>query len=163
MPRNPEKIDYSRSLPARFKFSLTIEDPRTKVETKSCVASYISLASPQKKNKICRVMTVQLQNINTGFSKVAPLGFSWTTFFFGAWVPLLRGETGEAFKTVALSVITLGIYNLFFSASYNKQYIQRLLMQGFQPANDQTMNMLQMNGIMVQQMQQQFQQPQQQQ
>ncbi|MGL4677473.1 MAG: HrgC protein [Brevinema sp.] len=37
-------------------------------------------------------MIVFLQNRHTGQIKKAILGFSWTTFFFGMFVPLLRGD-----------------------------------------------------------------------
>ncbi|MGL5955240.1 MAG: HrgC protein [Brevinema sp.] len=37
-------------------------------------------------------MVIFLQNKRTGQIKKGILGFSWTTFFFGLFVPLLRGD-----------------------------------------------------------------------
>jgi hypothetical protein len=74
-----------------------------------------------------------------GTTKVAPVGFSWTTFFFGFFPALLRGD----FKwggiilvtTVGVSVLTLGVGGLIcgvvFAAFYNKLYIKDLSDAGF--------------------------------
>ena len=36
--------------------------------------------------------TLTMENNNTGGIKQAPVGFSWTCFFFGGLVPLFRGH-----------------------------------------------------------------------
>ena len=37
-------------------------------------------------------MDILLKNENFGITKVGKVGFSWTTFFFGFFVPLTRGD-----------------------------------------------------------------------
>ncbi|MBF0787797.1 MULTISPECIES: DUF2628 domain-containing protein [unclassified Streptococcus] len=78
----------------------------------------------------------------------APVGFSWTAFFFGFFVPLFRKDwkwTGIMFG-VGLVVGTLG-YRLGISylgigvgvvwgMLYNKLYIKELLAKGWTPATD---------------------------
>lgn len=81
------------------------------------------------------------------FVKVAPLGFSWTTLFFGFWVPLFRKDwLGFLVMFIGMplfTIITFGYGGLLWFVIpflYNKNYVNRLLKQGYQPQSihDQT-------------------------
>lgn len=71
-------------------------------------------------------------------------GFSWTFFFFGLFVPLIRGDLKWAVIMFLLqSVIgffTLGIgafvVSLIFAFIYNKIYIKGLLEKGYRPTEE---------------------------
>lgn len=80
----------------------------------------------------------------SGMRKIVKKGFSWTTFFFGLFVPLIRGDLKWAtimFLLLALDVVfTDGAYSivvgLIFSFIYNKIYIKSLLEKGYVPSTD---------------------------
>ena len=61
----------------------------------------------------------------------APVGFSWTTLFFGFFVPLTRNDGIYALIMLGASIITFGIANLIFPFIYNKIFIQSLVKKGF--------------------------------
>lgn len=92
---------------------------------------------------------------DSGVSKEVKVGFSWTTFFFGFIVPLVRGDVKWALIMFVLGVIasvpTMGIGGLvcdiIFAVIYNKIYIKDLLMKGYQPANEDAKNILAQNAI----------------
>ncbi|MDQ0221202.1 DUF2628 domain-containing protein [Peribacillus cavernae] len=99
-------------------------------------------------------MHVQLRN-EAGVSKDVKLGFSWTTFFFGFFPALFRGDLKWAtimFVIAALAgVFTLGfgawIPGIIFSFVYNKIYVKDLLEKGYRPADEKTQAELQSKGI----------------
>jgi hypothetical protein len=62
---------------------------------------------------------------------LAPVGFSWTNFFFGFFVPLLRKDWVGAVVQFVLASVTMGISNLIFPFIYNKMYIKSLISDGF--------------------------------
>lgn len=80
-------------------------------------------------------MIVRLKN-EIGMVKEAKIGFSWTNFFFGAFVPALRGDWKYAGIMVLCALITAGVSWLVFPFVYNKLYIKDLLMKGFIPASE---------------------------
>ena len=86
-------------------------------------------------------MIVRLKN-DIGMVKEVKVGFSFTTFFFGAIVPALRGDWKYVTIMVICSMITCGISTLVFPFVYNKLYIKELLMKGFLPASDTDRNIL---------------------
>jgi hypothetical protein len=92
--------------------------------------------------------TLHFKNKHTGQMKQAPVGYSWTTLFFTAFVPLLRGDwkwavimaliiivlggsVAAAAPSVPVASITLwtGIIVGFF---YNKTYIKNLITKGYE-------------------------------
>lgn len=93
-------------------------------------------------------MIVRLKN-DIGMVKEAKIGFSFTTFFFGTFVPALRGDWKYAGIMVVCSMITCGISTLVFPFVYNKLYIKELLMKGFLPASDTDRNILVEKGFIV--------------
>ena len=86
-------------------------------------------------------MIVRLKN-DIGMVKEAKIGFSFTTFFFGPFVPALRGDWKYAGIMLVCAIITSGISTLVFPFVYNKLYIKELLMKGFLPASDTDRNIL---------------------
>ncbi|HZK01020.1 MAG TPA: hypothetical protein VFC79_13465 [Tissierellaceae bacterium] len=83
-------------------------------------------------------MTVGMEN-SYGNRKDVKLGFSWTFFFFGLFVPLIRGDmkwTGIMLGiNLVLMVIGLGgavgLVSLAFAFFYNKLYAKDLLNKGY--------------------------------
>lgn len=63
--------------------------------------------------------------------KRVPLGFSWTTFFFGGWVPLIRQDWLIGFILLIVGVITYGIAGIVMSFFYNKIYAKSLFDKGY--------------------------------
>lgn len=82
---------------------------------------------------------IVFKNPAYGSVKRAPVGFSWTTAFFGAFPALLRSDFkwfGIQFAiAIALGVFTVGIgaiiSAIFFGFIYNKLYIQELVNKGY--------------------------------
>lgn len=75
--------------------------------------------------------TIIFENPKSGAIKEAPVGFSWTTFFFGFFPPLFRGDFKFAIIIFILAIITLGLSNLVFMFIYNRLYIKGLIGDGF--------------------------------
>ncbi|MBM7836474.1 DUF2628 domain-containing protein [Clostridium sardiniense] len=75
-------------------------------------------------------MKIILEN-ETGLRKQVKQGFSWTTFFFGGFVPLFRGDLKWFFIMWILAIPTFGISWLIMPFIYNKKYIEGLMMKGF--------------------------------
>ncbi|AXQ79393.1 DUF2628 domain-containing protein [Streptococcus chenjunshii] len=93
-------------------------------------------------------MKVTLKNKENEEKKV-PIGISWTTFFFGPFVPLFRRDwkwfgimLGVTFVVaaifIALDIETGGgVVGVAFSFIYNRLYCQDLLKKGWQPATEE--------------------------
>lgn len=75
--------------------------------------------------------SILFKNPNTGAIKEAPVGFSWTTFFFGFFPSLFRGDWKYAVIQFILAMLTMGLSNLVFCFIYNKLYIKDLIGAGF--------------------------------
>jgi hypothetical protein len=87
--------------------------------------------------------SVLMKNRNSNITKNGYVGFRWTYFFFGWWVPLIRGELGVAALHLLFSVFTFGIWQIIVSFMYNKQYMTRMLSeQGWILADSETKNAL---------------------
>jgi hypothetical protein len=63
--------------------------------------------------------------------KTAPVGFSWTTFFFGGWPALIRQDWIWGFGLLIACVFTWGIAGIVASFFYNKVYIKGLFEKGY--------------------------------
>lgn len=75
--------------------------------------------------------SIIFKNPQSGAMKEAPVGFSWTTFFFGFFPALFRGDWKYAAIQFLISMITMGLSNLVFCFIYNKLYIKDLIGAGF--------------------------------
>lgn len=92
-----------------------------------------------------------------GVTKQVKVGFSWTTFFFGFFPALFRGDLKWAvimFITATfIGVFTLGlgawIPGIIFSFVYNKIHIKELLEKGYLPFNEHAHYTLQSKGVIV--------------
>lgn len=89
---------------------------------------------------------VRLKN-SVGVTKTLKVGFSWTTFFFGAWVALFRGQFGEFMKWVFFGLPTLGIWGIVQCWTANKKNIIQHLEKGYLPASDLDRALLVRRGI----------------
>ncbi|MBU3028848.1 hypothetical protein [Paracoccus marinaquae] len=75
--------------------------------------------------------TVNFHHRQSGRIKNAPVGFSWTTFFFGLFPALLRGHWVGAIVIGLLSFATFGFAGPVIAFFYNKWYINHLIGEGF--------------------------------
>lgn len=66
-----------------------------------------------------------------GITKAAPIGFSWTTLFFGPIPALLRGHILMGAILLALAIITAGISSIIAAFIYNKMYVTYLIEKGY--------------------------------
>lgn len=80
---------------------------------------------------------VFLKNPRTGQMREAPVGYSWTMFFFGFFPPLLRGDWVIAIIIFILSLALFFVFlpfapSLVMSFFYNKMYLRRMINEGFE-------------------------------
>ena len=84
--------------------------------------------------------TVQMKHRESAILKDGFYGFSWTSFFFGGFPALFRGDVGYGLGLLAAGVIfgTLSagflwfVIGLVWAFIYNKNYTQRLLQEGYE-------------------------------
>ncbi len=99
-------------------------------------------------------MRVRLRN-QAGVVKEVKEGFSWTTFFFGFFPALFRGDLKWAaimfITALAVGVFTSGlgawVPGIIFSFMYNGIYIKDLLEKGYFPADQTSQAHLESRGI----------------
>jgi hypothetical protein len=84
---------------------------------------------------------VRLKN-KVGVVKEVKVGFSWTTFFFGGFVAMFRGQWGEVAKWIFLNPITLGIWGICQCWTANKKTIINLIEKGYEPAGEEDKQLL---------------------
>jgi len=68
----------------------------------------------------------------TGIEKNCFVGYSWTYFFFGFFVPIFRGEISIGIFHLIFSIVTFGLFQLVMPFLYNKQASVRLLVNGWE-------------------------------
>ena len=74
---------------------------------------------------------VEFEDPDNGRRYVAPVGFSWTTLFFGFFPALLRGHLVGAAVQIGAFVCTAGLSSLAFPSFYNKWYLGDALKKGY--------------------------------
>lgn len=83
---------------------------------------------------------ISIKHKESGLMKDAVYGFSWTYLFFGWLVPLIRGELGVAALHVIFTLLTFGLWQIVFCFLYNKQYMTRMLTNGWELAGTEDQN-----------------------
>ena len=83
---------------------------------------------------------VRVTHNDSGVTKYGFVGYCWTYFFFGFFVPIFRGEIGIGLLHLVFSIITFGIFQLVMPFLYNKQYTTRLLLSGWNLSDDEDKN-----------------------
>lgn len=81
-----------------------------------------------------------LENPRTGQIRSAPVGFSWTMFFFGPFAAMFRGDWKWALIILIIAIVcgamTAGflgwVPGLVGAFIWNKSYLNRLVSDGFQ-------------------------------
>lgn len=92
-------------------------------------------------------MIIRLQD-KVGQLRTAKVGFSWTVFFFGFFVPICRGDAKWAIIMFVACVLSVGLANLVFCFTYNGTFVRGLLSQGFYPADDISKEILVRKGFL---------------
>lgn len=92
---------------------------------------------------------ITLTNGYTGQYKTAPIGFSWTTFFFGCFPALFRADWKWAAIQFILALVTGGLSWLVMPFIYNKLHLKDLLNKGFLPTDDSQANYIVAKGIIT--------------
>ena len=70
---------------------------------------------------------INVKHNESGIMKNCFVGYSWTYFIFGFFVPIFRGEILIGVFHLIFSLVTFGIFQLIMPFLYNKQYSTRLL------------------------------------
>jgi hypothetical protein len=81
---------------------------------------------------------VLIKHPPSGLTRNGYYGFSWTYLFFGWLVPVFRGELGIGALHLLFSIMTLGLWQLVVCFLYNKQFMTRLLTNGWVLADTQS-------------------------
>ncbi|AOM84433.1 hypothetical protein [Salisediminibacterium beveridgei] len=101
-------------------------------------------------------MRVDLIDSN-GMTKQPKAGFSWTVLIFAFFPPLFRGDLKWSsiifFSSVMMGFLSGGLLGwvpaLVMAFLYNKIYIQKLLRSGFEPADDESREILKEKGVIA--------------
>ena len=91
----------------------------------------ISNGADRKLRKLKMATGVKIKHTTSGMAKIGYYGFSWTYLFFGWFVPLFRGELGAGALHLLFSLITCGLWQFIVSFLYSKQYMIRMLTNGW--------------------------------
>ena len=89
---------------------------------------------PQKK--------IVFKHKDSGINKNGFVGYCWTYFFFGFFVPIFRGEISIGVFHLIFSLLTFGLFQLVMPFLYNKQYSIRLLTNGWELNDTDARNQL---------------------
>ncbi len=92
-------------------------------------------------------MTTTINLKKDNLIKKGFVGFSWTTLFFGFFVPIIRGDVKWAVIMFIAALFTSFISNIVLAFIYNKQYTTRLLESGYEPADEYSRGMLRAKGV----------------
>jgi hypothetical protein len=92
------------------------------------------------------MQTIYLKHPMTGVRKQSKVGWSWTGFLFGFWVPLFRGDWKWAAISFGvqfvLGLFSFGISSLVWccvlGAKYNQMYVEGLIDRGYVRVDEAT-------------------------
>ena len=85
---------------------------------------------------------IKLKHPKSGIVREVPIGFSWTSLFFGPFVPIFRGDALWAIAAILLTGLTGSIFHFIFPFIYNKIHLRELLYKGYEPAEAESKNHL---------------------
>ena len=71
--------------------------------------------------------SIKVEHKESGIGKNIFIGYSWTYFLFGFFVPIFRGEIVIGVFHLIFSIVTFGVFQLIMPFLYNKQYSHRML------------------------------------
>jgi len=94
-------------------------------------------------------MAIRLKHSSSGLLKKIPEGFSWTSLFFGWFVPIFRGDFKWCILWLIITIFTAGIGQIVMAFTYNKSYLKRMLEKGYIPEDDETMIKLTEKGLIA--------------
>ena len=75
--------------------------------------------------------TIYFENPHSGKMKEAPVGFSWTTLFFGPFPMIFRGAWKWFVICFIIAALTGGLSSIVFMFIINKIYIKEMISDGF--------------------------------
>jgi hypothetical protein len=93
-------------------------------------------------------MIINLRN-QVGMVKQRKVGFSWTTFFFGFFPAIFRGDWKWAIIQFIAACITFGVSSIVFCFIYNKLHINDLLEKGYAPSDENSRMVLVAKGFVA--------------
>lgn len=94
-------------------------------------------------------MAVEINLKKGNLIKKGFVGYSWTTLFFGPFVPLFRGDWLWALIMLALGIVTYGLSSVILGFIYNKIYTNKLLEDGWEPIDEISKNILVNKGMII--------------
>lgn len=94
-------------------------------------------------------MAIEITLKKDNMVKKSYVGFSWTTLFFGFFVPLFRGDWLWAVIMLVIGFFTSFIGHIVLAFLYNKIYTTKLLESGWQAADEYSKSVLVTNNIIV--------------
>jgi uncharacterized membrane protein YcaP (DUF421 family) len=92
---------------------------------------------------------ILIQHPSSGIIKNGYIGWSWTYLIFGWFVPVYRGEISIGIFHLVLTFFTFGFFQLIMSFLYNKQFMTRMLTQGWILADSYENNTLAMQKLNI--------------
>jgi hypothetical protein len=84
-------------------------------------------------------VSIHMKHTTSGIMKKGYYGFSWTSFFFGGFPALFRGDIGYGLAILLAGCVFAAfshgvlwfLVSLAWAALYNKNYSHRLLQSGY--------------------------------
>jgi hypothetical protein len=92
---------------------------------------------------------ILIQHPSSGIIKNGYIGWSWTYLIFGWFVPVYRGEISIGIFHLVLTFFTFGFFQIIMSFLYNKQFMTRMLTQGWVLADSYENNTLAMQKLNI--------------
>lgn len=74
---------------------------------------------------------IHFENPRTGQSRMAVIGFSWTTLLFGPFPMVFRSNWKRFVIVLLIGCVTFFLSNVFFAFTVNRMHVQDLLNDGF--------------------------------
>ena len=85
---------------------------------------------------------IKIEHQESGIEKICFVGYAWTYFIFGFFVPIFRGEILIGVLHLIFSILTFGVFQIVMPFLYNKHYSTRLLTDGWKLADTEENNNL---------------------